>query len=75
MNINTNPNRIQGLLRPVPIPVENVMPATDRWVLVFTPSYRCLGYQEDGIWRDVMHGRRINDRVVGWLPMDDLKFA
>jgi hypothetical protein len=42
---------------------------------VFTPSYRCLGYQEDGIWRDVMHGRRIRDRVVGWLPMDDLEFA
>ena len=75
MNITMNLNRTRRPLHPEPIPVENVLPARDRWVLVVTASYRCLGYQADGIWRDVMHGRRIRDSVVGWLPMDDLDVA
>lgn len=69
MNINPSLNKTPGLLHRQPIPIENLMPAKDRWVLVLTPAYRCLAFQEDGVWRDVAHGRRINDRVVSWMPV------
>jgi hypothetical protein len=71
MNMNFNLMGGSRLLDQQPVPVESHMPAQDRWVLVFTPTYRCLGYQEGGVWRDVMHGRRINDRVLSWMPVED----
>jgi hypothetical protein len=70
MNANFYETRDSELADRPPIPVEDQMPAKDRWVLIFTPTYRCLAYQERGVWRDVMHGQRISDSVLAWRPVD-----
>jgi hypothetical protein len=71
MNVHFNLTQGSKPVDTQPIPVENQMPARDRWVLAFTPTYRCLAYQERGVWRDVMHGKRISDHVLAWMPVDD----
>jgi hypothetical protein len=70
MNIDSNLMAGSGLLDH-PIPVENDLPPQGRWVLVLTPKYRCLGYRQGGVWRDVMHGRRIDDPVLCWMPAEE----
>jgi hypothetical protein len=59
-----------GLLEQEPIAVASATPEDDRWVLVLTSSYRCLGYQHAGVWRDVAHGERIREPVLAWIPVD-----
>lgn len=56
--------------KPEPIPVQKALPNPGVWVTVITPGYRCLGYLRDGVWRDVVRDRPIDD-VVAWVAQDE----
>jgi hypothetical protein len=71
MSILLDPTERWGLLDQEPIPVATAMPEEDRWVLLLTSSYRCLGYQHAGVWRDVAHGERIREAVLAWIPVNE----
>jgi hypothetical protein len=49
------------------IPVSEKVPRPRQWVIVVTPSYRCMGFLDDkGTWRDA-HRSEVIEGVQAWI--------
>ena len=51
--------------------VRDRLPPVNRWVIVVTPTFRCMAYlDEKGTWRDVNRPEDIAD-VESWVEPED----
>ena len=52
-------------------PVTEKLPEPGTWVFVFTASYRCMGYMDEGgTWRDVFR-KEIIEGVQAWSATEE----
>ena len=54
-----------------PISVNEKLPRVGKWVIVVTPTYRCMGFLDtDGVWRDAARQEAIED-VQAWYRVSE----
>jgi len=54
-----------------PISVSEKLPRVGKWVIVVTPTYRCMGFLDTkGVWRDAVRQETI-EGVQAWYRVSE----